>query len=267
MNLFDRKPLLVFDFDGVISESVHDSFRTALNTYIALFPDHHLPVQQTVNPPEQIFEIEKRFPSLYRLFRQAMPFGNRAEDYYVILNIIENLKSESVQNQEAYNRYKSELPSERLEQYHKHFYTLRRSYQTNRERWVRLLPPFPGIVEAIKKLSERFTLAIATSKDETSIHIQLESYGLKECFPARLILDKEISPHKRDHLIHLHRQSGLPFNKIRFIDDKVLHLIDVADLGVRCFLATWGFNTPREHRIAESYGFNLLKLEELSEIE
>lgn len=267
MNLFNRKPLLVFDFDGVISESVHDSFRTALNTYIELFPDHQLPVRQTVNPPRQIFEIEKQFPSLYRSFRQAMPFGNRAEDYYVILNIIENLKSESVQNQEAYNRYKAELPSDRLEQYHKHFYSLRQSYQANPEAWVRLLPPFPGIVDAIKQLSDRFALAIATSKDEASIHIQLESYGLKEYFPARLILDKEISPHKRDHLIHLHNQSGLPFRQIRFIDDKVLHLIDVADLGVRCYLATWGFNTPREHRIAESHGFTLLKLDNLSSLE
>jgi phosphoglycolate phosphatase-like HAD superfamily hydrolase len=267
LNAFHRKPLLVFDFDGVISESVHDSFRTAINTYVALFPDHRLPVHKGVNPPELIFEIETQFPLFYQMFRQTMPFGNRAEDYFVILNIIENQKSESILDQEAYDRYKSELPSEQLEQYHQYFYWLRRSYQADPEKWIRLLPPFPGVVEAIKKLSERFTLAIATSKDVVSIHIQLKLYGLNEYFHNQLILDKEISPHKRDHLIHLHSQSGSPFEQIRFIDDKVLHLIDVADLGVRCFLATWGFNTPREHRIAESNGFKLLKLEDLSGID
>jgi phosphoglycolate phosphatase-like HAD superfamily hydrolase len=267
LNSFDRKPLLVFDFDGVISESVHDSFRTALNTYIDLFPGHRLPILKGVNPPELIFEIETKYPLLYKMFRQTMPFGNRAEDYYVILNIIENQKSKSIHDQQAYDRYKSELPPERLKRYHQYFYRLRRSYQADPEKWVRLLPPFPGVVEAIKRLSERYILAIATSKDELSIHIQLRSYGLNGYFRDRLILDKEISSHKRDHLIHLHHQSGLPFEQIRFIDDKVLHLIDVADLGVRCFLATWGFNTPREHRIAESNGFRLLKLADLPGIE
>ena len=47
----------------------------------------------------------------------------------------------------------------------------------------------------------------------------------------------------------------MDFEEITFVDDKVNHLVTVAELGVRPVLAGWGFNTPREHELARHLGF------------
>ncbi len=46
------------------------------------------------------------------------------------------------------------------------------------------------------------------------------------------------------------------------MDDKVNHLESVAPLGVRCGLAAWGYNGPREHRRALECGYQVLTLED-----
>ena len=38
----------------------------------------------------------------------------------------------------------------------------------------------------------------------------------------------------------------IPDSEMTFVDDKLNHLDDVAPLGIRCALAAWGFNGPRE---------------------
>jgi phosphoglycolate phosphatase-like HAD superfamily hydrolase len=56
---------------------------------------------------------------------------------------------------------------------------------------------------------------------------------------------------------------GLDFAEITFVDDKVNHLDAVAPLGVRCALAAWGYNGPREHRLAQGRGHLVCHLEDL----
>jgi hypothetical protein len=49
---------------------------------------------------------------------------------------------------------------------------------------------------------------------------------------------------------------------MRFVDDKVNHLDDVAGLGVHCALAGWGYNGPREAAEAAARGYPVLSLAE-----
>ena len=48
-----------------------------------------------------------------------------------------------------------------------------------------------------------------------------------------------------------------------FVDDKANHLEDVATLGVRCCLAAWGYNGPREHALARSRGHLVCSLDDV----
>jgi hypothetical protein len=48
-----------------------------------------------------------------------------------------------------------------------------------------------------------------------------------------------------------------------FLDDKVNHLDSVAALGVRCALSTWGYNGPREHRLARDHGHRVCSLDDV----
>jgi phosphoglycolate phosphatase-like HAD superfamily hydrolase len=108
-----------------------------------------------------------------------------------------------------------------------------------------------------------FLLAIATSKDYQSVHLLLNHWGLAQYFEQRNILDKDFAGSKREHLVRFHEEHHIPFSGMHFVDDKVSHLFTVQDLGVHAYLALWGFNTPREHAIAQKSGFRLLSLADL----
>jgi len=103
-------------------------------------------------------------------------------------------------------------------------------------------------------------MAITTAKDRASVRSLLKEYGAEGLFPESSVLDKETGVSKCTHLELLRDLLGCDFEEIVFIDDKVNHLREVSRLGVRCGLATWGYNGPREAEEARRSGFLLLTL-------
>jgi hypothetical protein len=82
-------------------------------------------------------------------------------------------------------------------------------------------------------------------------------------FGAGRVLDKETGVSKLAHLEHLQRELGVAFAEMTFLEDKVNHLESVAPLGVRCALAAWGYNGPREHGRARELGFLVCTLDDV----
>ena len=260
--------ILIFDFDGVISNSIQDSFLTALKTYIELISYHTLPWNEDINLKNFTFKFEKERLNVFNTYSRLMPFGNRAEDYFVIFKIIDEKVTLDINNQSDFDEYKDLIPSNVLLEYHKLFYRIRSSFrESNYNEWIKLRTPFQGVFNALKTLSKRFILAIASSQDKFSITLHLKSYNLSSYFKDEYILGKDFSESKQDYLIRFHEMTQIPFSNFHFIDDKVSHLLDVKDLGIQGYLALWGFNTPREHQIAESNGFTLLDLKDLPHLD
>jgi len=258
--------ILVFDFDGVISNSIHESFMTALNAYIKFVPDHSFPLKKPLEL-DAVFQFEKKYPEVFKQFFQLMPMGNRAEDYLIILLLIDRKETGKVTDQSEFDEFKGTIPIEIQEEFHKAFYESRLSFRQEYPAvWMEMHKPFPGIVDAVRSLSQRFLLTIATSKDRASVDILLQHYGLSRYFKPENILDKDFAKSKRFHLTRFQKEHRVSFESIHFIDDKVLHLVSVKDLGVNCYLAAWGFNTEREHKIAIKEGFTLLSLEDLKKL-
>jgi len=117
------------------------------------------------------------------------------------------------------------------------------------------MPPYPGFCELLGRRAGEVTLGIATAKDHRSVRAILTAYGVSSLFRDGLVLDKEAGERKRTHVERLAAHVGCDAAEVTFVDDKVTHLEDVAGLGARCVLATWGYNGPRERRIAEARGF------------
>ena len=261
-----NRQILVFDFDGVICNSIHDSFATALNTYIHIIDDHNLPLRTPLTS-NKVFGFEKEFPGTFKSFSDLMPLSNCAEDYFVLLSLIDQNRTDQICRQEDFDHLKKNFSSTRLNEYHKAFYQIRsRMRKDDLEKWLDLLRPFPGIPDTIRELSDRCTLAISTSKDRSSVVLLLDRYGLSDCFKPENIFDKDLARSKRDHMIRLQKEHQVPFSRIHFIDDKVSHLLSVKDLGVHNYLACWGFNSEREVQIALKEGFTPLQLEDLKHI-
>ena len=255
--------LLALDFDGVISDSAPEAFAVALLTYTDLQPDSRFcdrRVQLEADPLPGADELTA--DPLYDSFLELMPLGNRAEDYAVTFSALEAGKP--VVDQASYDDFRSELDEDWLQRFHIHFYENRTSLSTrDAAGWRRLMGPYPQLLPVLARRSGDAILAIATAKDRRSVEMLLREYGIEDLFTEGRVLDKETGVHKDSHLRQLHRTLGVGYAEMVFVDDKVNHLDTVAELGVCCALASWGYNGEREIELARDRGYLICTLEDV----
>jgi len=258
--------VLALDFDGVLCDSSREVFVVAVDTYTDLEPRSGLLEQlQTLREDAVAGGRGYRDAPIYGRFRDLLPLGNRAEDFGVSLRAIDG--GCEIGDQAAYDAFYGELGEVWLDAFHRLFYERRgRLRDTDPEGWLRLHLPYPGLAEALRRHRERTRLAVATAKDSHSVHLLLVELGLDGVFDRELILDKDIGVEKTHHLQALHQRTGAEYPNITFVDDKVNHLVRVADLGVRPVLAGWGFNGDREHELARELGYDVAELSTLDEV-
>ena len=256
---------LALDFDGVVSDSARESFAVALAAWVEERPDSSLIALAAGGDPSRSADA-----SVYEAFVEAMPLGNRAEDYAVVLRALET--GRALPDQAAYDALRQECDPADLARFHHRFYALRHAWQDrDPEGWRALLAPYPGLLEVLRRRAgtadgpRAARLAIATAKDRRSVARLLHDYGAADLFAPELVLDKETGVSKRAHLETLARRLGLALPAITFVDDKVNHLEDVEPLGVRCVLAAWGYNGSREQRRAEARGYLVCGLDDFEE--
>lgn len=240
--------LLVFDFDGVISDSAAEAYLVARRTYLALWPD--APLRERDGD-----EVERRFV-------EAMPLGNRAEDFGAVLAAIE--RDAPLDDQAGYDAVRAGLGQAWLDTFHRRFYETRRAVEAeDREAWLALMRPYPRFVEILRRRSADRDYAIATAKDRRTVEALLDRYGIADLFPGERVVDKSAGADKSAHLSALSRGLGLPTTGMTFVDDKVNHLDATAPTGVRPALAAWGYNGPREHRLAARRGYAVCTLDDV----
>jgi phosphoglycolate phosphatase-like HAD superfamily hydrolase len=173
----------------------------------------------------------------------------------------------AIADQKTYDAFYGGIRQEWLDLFHRRFYERRQNLRdANVTAWLRLHLPFESFADTLRRHADRTKLAVATAKDGASVRLLLDELEMGTLFPPELILDKETGVTKTEHLRALHARTGTPFNHITFVDDKVNHLVRVAELGVRPVLAGWGFNSAREHHLARELGFEVADLETADEV-
>ena len=240
--------LLSLDFDGVLADSAREAFAVSLRAWGVLRPRSKLG--------------ERDRDALYREFLGIMPLGNRAEDYGVALAAIE--AGVALPDQAAYDAFHAAQDPDWLHAFHARFYVERQALSEEDPRgWRAMLRPYPALLAILRRRAGAARYAIATAKDRRSVGLLLADYGVADLFEPALVLDKEAGVTKVAHHEHLARATGLPYEEMTFVDDKVNHLDAVHALGVRCVLAAWGYNGPREHALARAHGHRVCGLGDL----
>jgi phosphoglycolate phosphatase-like HAD superfamily hydrolase len=258
--------VLALDFDGVLCNSSREVFVVAVDTYADLEPDSAL-LEELVSLRDDAAGGGERFreSSVYTEFRDLLPLGNRAEDFGVSLRAIET--EAAITDQEGYDTFYREIEPDWLHRFHERFYACRSALRdTDLDGWLRLHLPYPGLAPILRRHADLTRPAVTTAKDARSVQLLLDELGLGGIFDRELILDKETGVEKTHHLRALQRRAEVEFGGITFVDDKVNHLLRVAELGVRPVLAGWGFNTPREHGLARERGFEVADLSTADEV-
>ncbi len=249
--------LLALDFDGVISDSATESFVIALRTLGEMQG-----LAERVDEAEAIFDEgpdRARAHPWFGHFIAHLPLSNRAEDFGILL--VTARRGQILEDQAAYDRVLAAHSEAFLASYHARFYENRRLLrERDLDRWLRLLGPYPAFIEILRRISRRVVLTLATAKDRASVTRLLDAYGIAEHLPDERVIDKEAGRSKVAHLRVTSERFGVPMEEITFVDDKVNHLEGVAALGVRCGLASWGYNGEREATRARELGFLVLEL-------
>jgi phosphoglycolate phosphatase-like HAD superfamily hydrolase len=258
--------VLALDFDGVLCDSSREVFVVAVDTFADLEPSAGLLDELTALRENTVAGGgEYRDASIYGRFIDLLPLGNRAEDFGVSLRAID--EGVAIGDQAAYDDFYRALGQPWLDTFHSRFYECRAKLrEADPEGWLRLHLPYPGLADALRRHTDHCKPAVATAKDSHSVRLLLDELGFGGVFERELILDKETGVEKTHHLRALRERTNAEFTDITFVDDKVNHLVRVAELGVRPVLAGWGFNSDREHELARELGFEVADLSRLDAI-
>ncbi|MFT5441984.1 MAG: phosphoglycolate phosphatase-like HAD superfamily hydrolase [Myxococcota bacterium] len=259
--------ILALDFDGVIFDSAPECFWVATRTLQRVEPSEDRGRRLSVwdeLPPREVRANLIADPA-FSVFIELMPLGNRAEDFGVSLLAFE--AGVRPGDQRAYDRYFDSLDPAFASGFHANFYNERAKLRAeNPERWGDLMRPFQGLVDVLRKRRSEALFVVATAKDGESVAKLLARFDIADLFEKDGIFEKERGRDKRAHLRAIKEQFQVDFAEISFVDDKVNHLIGVSGLGVRSFLASWGYNGLRECDVAAANGIGVCGLEQIEEV-
>ncbi len=229
--------ILALDFDGVLCNSVHEGLQSAWRVYRDIWGG-----TGEDPPPEAV--------AAYLRLRPALEIG---WEFPVMLRAI----LEGVPEPALLQEFQTEWRSRILEEHHLSQADLSARFDAARDAWIRTdltgwlgcQHLYPGIAERLHALLRSDTqVFVITTKEGKYAHLILERSGVS--FPAARVWGKERARPKADLLRVLHRELGVDFGAIWFVEDRLKTLRAVErerELeAVHLFLATWGYTTPAE---------------------
>ena len=239
------RPLLVFDFDGVIIDGMAEYWWSACMAAHALHPE--------VEPPSSAIVPE--------VFRQLRPWVHHGWEMVLLAAELADLEPEAwildydAMQQQAMRRrgWTAEQLQDALDR------TRHEAVRTDRDAWLALHRPYPGMVARLSTLaSEGADWAVLTTKSEAFTAELLASMGLQ---PWRL--DGRESGSKPEVLLQLQRERPLR----AFLEDRratleaVLTTPGLQDLS--CLLVSWGYLRPMD-RCELPEGIHVLQPDDLA---
>ncbi|MFC1585466.1 HAD hydrolase-like protein [Fibrobacterota bacterium] len=221
------RKLLLWDFDGVIVDSVQECLLTAYNAFLAYQKISSEPITSLNNIPEKhrnAFYRKRgyvRRAGGYLSLTKAIYFNMNIDEYSIFLKIFEEDKSH-------------------LERYEKTFFKIRDNLRSiNPASWYELHGLYQWIRTNWNRLAEKYDFFIVSNKDRHSISLILKHFELM--MKEINIFGNEFSLEKKTIIKHIIKKNNVLPNQVSYVDDNYHHLTDVAELGIRLFFASWGY--------------------------
>ena len=241
-----ERPLLVFDFDGVIVDGMAEYWWSAWHAA------QSLDAAPAGLSPDVVPDA----------FRQLRPWIHHGWEMVLLAAELPTLVPDAwmaaycVEQQRALQRrsWSAGRLQEALDE------ARRKAVQRDRAAWLQLHRPFPGVPQRLQALNkDNLDWAVLTTKSEAFTAELLSAFGLE---PVRL--DGREAGAKPDVLLRLQRERSL----CGFVEDRRTTLETVlATEGLEqlpCFLVDWGYLKPTD-RNALPPGIRLIDLEQLAQ--
>ncbi len=168
-----------------------------------------------------------------------------------------------VKNQEEFDNYRKTVKFD-FKAYEKEFYKERERLQNiNYRAWFNLEPPYPKVIEGIKKIFKEGTkIVIATSNRRKAIVKSFTPEYFGFTIKPEDILDKRFGEDKSEQMKQIIKLYNIKFEDIYFVDDQVSHLIQTRALGVKVILAGWSYATKAQKEEARKQNISIIEKEE-----
>jgi len=252
LGIRDLNHVVVFDFDGVVVDSIRECFFTAWWTYHGI-----------QEPNEDLFRHANAEAEL-SFSQHRYLVGPAWEYYYLARSIDEHLQRPGGNLATTFEAFKQEFRIEALT-FADAFFRLRAiTREKYPKQWVAMNPLYSGVADVLRVSLREHETFIASTKDKDSIHQILQENGV--AVPRSRIFGNELGGDKRAHLSRVIRAARATPDSVSFIDDNPRHLRRVRPLGVRLYLATWGYIGPEGREAAERIDANLLTIRQLEKM-
>ena len=246
--MFDAKTdLLALDFDGVIADSIRECLVMGYNAYVEYCGKG--------DKVEQLEEIEENRRSESQRLRRFIRSG---EDYVYINHAL--AQNVAIANQEEFDAFKKKHLA-LLDEFLQIFYSERiRFSQQKSDEWIRLNPLYPGMKDFLSSFPIKKNLYVVTTKKISFVTQILAGHNI--ALPKENLFQATEKQDKRAIIAAIMEQRDKQPGQIYFIDDQIDTLIKVADLGIHCILARWGYNNEQQIERAKKAGIPVMELEE-----
>ncbi|GAB4112393.1 MAG: hypothetical protein Kow00103_01690 [Candidatus Caldatribacteriota bacterium] len=254
--------VLALDFDGVIVDSILDSLFVGHNAFLRVYGPGK---RRFFGGKPFTFEnweiIKERYQKEISYYRTLRPYIRGATDYGIIQKIID--EEVSIKNQQEFDQFRDTVEFD-FKTYQKKFYLERERLQKiNYRLWYNLEPPYPKVLEGIKKfLEEGIKIVIATSNRREAIARSFTPEYFGFYLEPGDILDKRYGDDKSKQMQRIVKKYKVQFKDIHFIDDQISHLIKTKSLGVNVYLAAWSYATETQKNEAYRQNIPVMEREE-----
>ena len=243
------KKLLIFDFDGVIVNSIDECLLTSYNAFQKF-------ENNGVSLTDDLSDIAPEYHKYFNLYRK---FVRPAAEYYLIHRAFSD--GLEIIDSESYNKLLI-LHKDKLLDYQKEFFNERnRLLLVDKQKWLRLHSVYSNLAECWNILSRIFDIYIVSNKDKVSIILLLNHFNLK--INEDKIYGNENGDDKSIIISNNIISTCSKSENIYFIDDNLDNLKSVKDLNIQLYHAMWGYTNTEgnsDSAIKEIYPNDILRI-------
>lgn len=183
-------------------------------------------VDRSITIPRNIKDIFLKYRYLVR----------PAKQYGMLQHMLHNKDSISAEEfAKSCNDYR--FP---MNEYEPFFFQVRAELiSSNLSYWLNMNIVYPHVLKHWASITTQIPTYIVTNKNYNSVRILLDHFKLN--FNKDNIFSKEITGSKADTLITLAKHYKIKLDKVIFIDDNSQYILEMLDLGIKAYLANWGY--------------------------
>lgn len=234
--MLTQKTKLVFDFDGVICDSIKECYFTAFHLYYKI---------------NDIKSFSIFYKKNFLKLKKLRVFVKSGLDYFVAIYILD--KKLIIKNKKDFESAKVILDISE-NKINKLFYRYRKEFvKKNYILWIAMNPLYKGLKKILIKLIKENILYVLTYKNKESV-LDILNHN-------KIFIQKEnvISlPYTKSKKMFFKKN-----NKYIFIDDNISNLLDIDTINVKKYLAKWGYNSNSEISLAKKNKINILSINKI----